>query len=168
MRNQQPRSAGLDSGDRMKLTSSQINVLGSLPPDLVQEFIDVGCAEPEAEVLIEICDEARAGLMTESEAIERVDDFISMQRGRATWVASVGWGGGIAVGGGDLIQMASEAGNAILAHPAVVAAMDMLAAGVAAGALGAGLVFSRRLRRLSPRRAVLRKCARSLVRGVNR
>jgi hypothetical protein len=152
----------------MKLNSSQINMLGSLPLDLVQEFIDVGCAAPEAELLIEIYDEAKAGLLTESEAIERVDDFISMQRGRATWVASVGWGGGIAVGGGDLIQMASEAGNAILAHPAIVASMDMLAAGVAGAALGAGLAFSRRLRRLSPRRAVLRKCARSLVRGVNR
>jgi hypothetical protein len=149
------------------VTPAQISMLARLPHHLVHEFLDAGCADPEADLLVDILEDAEAGLINEADAKDRVDDFVSTQRTKATWVASVGWGGGIAIAGADIIQMASEAANTVLAHPAIVAAMDMLAGGVATAALGAGIIFSRRLGRLPSRQNVLRRCARSLVRGVN-
>jgi len=146
----------------------QISMLSRLPPALIQEFLRVGCGRQEAELLVDIVQDAEVGLLDEAESMARVNEFIKNERSKAAWVASVSWGGAIALGGADLIQMANEAADAVLAHPTIVAAMDILASGGAVAALGSGIFFSVRLRRLPSRHAVLRRCARSLVRGVNR
>ena len=146
----------------------QISMLTRLHPALIREFLRTGCGQQEAELLDDIAREAEAGLLSEVEAKSRVDEFVETERSKAAWGAGVSWGGAIALGGADLIHMANEAADAVLAHPAIVATMDILASGGAVAALGAGIFFSLRLRRLPSRQAVLRRCARSLVRGVNR
>lgn len=150
----------------MSVDPDQVRILAILPPKLLQDFLDVGCAQPEAQLLTDIFGDAKAGLIDEAGAKARIDEFCNTERTKATWAASMGWGAGLAVGGADIIQMANEASNAVLAHPVVVAAMDMLAGGIAAAAVGTGVIFSIRLGRLPSRRSVLRRCARTLVRGV--
>ena len=150
----------------MSADPDELGPLARLPPNLLREFLGAGCAQPEAQLLTDIFEDAKAGSIDEADAKARVDEFCNTERTKATWAASVGWGTGLALGGADIIQMASEASDAVLAHPAVVAAMDMLAGGIATAAVGAGVIFSIRLGRLPSRRSVLRRCARSLVRGV--
>jgi hypothetical protein len=151
----------------MDLDPSQLRALARLPGGLLADFLRAGCAQPEADLLDEILQDAEAGLINEAEARNRVDDFYSTERTKATWTASVGWAGGIAVAGADVVQMANEASATVLAHPAIVGSMDILGGCIALAAGAVGAVFSWRLRRLPSRRKVLRACARSLVRGVN-
>jgi len=146
----------------------QIGMFSRLHPTLIQEFLRAGCGQQEAELLVDIARDAEAGLLNEAEAMARVDEFLKNERTRATWVAGVSWSGAIGIGSADLIHMANEAADAVLAHPAIVATMDALVSGGALAALGTGMYFSVRLRKLPSRQAVLRRCARSLVRGEAR
>jgi len=145
----------------------QFGMFSGLDPTLIQEFLRAGCGQQEAELLVDIARDAVAGLLNEAEAMARVDEFIKNERTKATWVAGVSWGGAIGMGSADLIHMANEAANAVLAHPAIVASLDILISAGALAALGTGTFFSVRLRRLRSQQAVLRRCARSLVRGVS-
>jgi hypothetical protein len=146
----------------------QINIFRMLPLDLGRDFLRTGCGQEEYELLADIAEEAAAGVLSEAEAKGRVDEFVRAERTRASWGAGVGWGGAITLGGADLIHMANEAADAVITHPAIAASMDILASGGAVAALGTGIFFSLRLRRLPSRQTVLRRCARTLVRGVNR
>lgn len=83
----------------------QISMLSRLPPALIREFLRTGCGQQEAELLVDIAQEAAAGLLSEIEAKGRVDEFVETERNKAAWGAGVSWGGAIALGGADLIPM---------------------------------------------------------------
>jgi hypothetical protein len=145
--------------------ADQLEMLARLPRDLRQAFIDANCDETDADLLVSIMEDARAGL-TQAQAEDRVNEHCNSRRNNATLVASVGFAGGATLGGGDILEVGSEVASKVAAHPAVTAGMDMLAGGITVALLTAGVAGALRLGALRRHRNVLRRCARSLVRGV--
>ena len=142
-------------------------MLAALPADQRQAFVDAKCDETDADLLVGILNDKRAGGLDTSQAEARVNEHCDSRRNNATIVASVGLGGGFGLGGADMLGVANEAIYKVVAHPAVAASMEGGAGALAAIAMGAGVAGAIRLRTVRRRRKVLRSCARSLVGEVS-
>ena len=125
--------------------ADQLEMLARLSRDLRQAFIDAKCDETDAELLVSILDDARAGL-TQAQAEDRVNEHCNSRRNNATLVASVGLAGGATLGGADILQVGSEVASKVAAHPAVTAGVDMLAGGLTVALVAAGIAGAVRLR----------------------
>lgn len=106
--------------------ADQLEMLAWLPRDLRQAFIDAKCDEADADLLVSILEDARTGL-TQGQAEDRVNEHCNSRRNNATLVASVGFAGGATLGGADILEVGSEVGSKIAAHPAVTAGTNVLA-----------------------------------------
>lgn len=145
--------------------SDHIKMLALLSDENRSAFIKVKCDESDADLLVGIMSDAGAGGLDVVQAETRVNEHCDSRRNNATLGASVGLAGGVTLGGGDILAIGSEAASKITAHPAVTAAMDVLAGGLAVALVAGGMAAVMRLRTLRRQRTVLRRCARNLAQG---